>query len=289
MGLSSLFRIQIWLWIFFLAGTFARAEQETGSELPCNEPSGPVLAEDSPSIGHFEALLKKGEKAPLDEFMQLWYPDRPGASEDTDKYLKGCVQETRCVLDTVYRWGSAEKLQRLQASLPDNAKWTGGFNNNHGTYTLASAIGSYGYGLIPIRIKLKPGVTVGVIFDHFLNNKADVESWSFGTPEHYDEIVRDYRRFKSGGFWIGYPATYTLIKSPTGKAQLFFPKPLDGKEFSERALKLSLLEMIRTILQGRGRIYFSEGACRNRESAFQTAYPTFINPFSSAGSQHRSP
>jgi hypothetical protein len=65
-----------------------------------------------------------------------------------------------------------------------------------------------------------------------------------------------------------------------GEDALFLPnKALDGHTWSEGTLKASLLQMIQMILNGEGRIYYSSGACRNRQNEFSMAFPTYIDPF----------
>ncbi len=174
--------------------------------------------------------------------------------------------------------------------MPDNGLWHGPPNPGHDLYTTISAVGSYGYGLIPVRIKLRPGV-YGSPSEYDIQNSNVVESWSFGTPEHYDEIIRDIQRSESKKPWIGYWHSYWALSSIPGGPpgdKLFFTLPLDGHDFTEENLKTALLDVIQTILNGDGRIYYAEGTCRNRKREFETRFPTYINPFPEATAVVRS-
>lgn len=284
----------------FLAGILAVALPCLAESLNCDQPFDAIRADASPNIAYFNELLHRGIAAPLSDFMRLWYPKREGSAE-RDPTIELCISSRASCelkmevgksysaddflrlpqvhLDTVYSWGPAVKLTNIQKALPDNGVWSGPVNPGHTLDTLFSAIGSYGYGLIPVRIRLspKPGqMSVSVRSDYEIEDGNEIESWSYGTPEHYDEIVRDYLRFKSGAPWVGYSAS--ADDDEGNHMQLFFAG-LDGHDFSEKALKSSLLEMIRMILNGEGRIHYAHGTCRNRRLAFETRYPTYINPF----------
>lgn len=277
-----------------------QTDNSSSKQVSCEQSSGPVLANDSPNKGYFEDLLKRGASAPLKDFMKLWYPDRK-ASGEMDPIIKDCIAnpsycepwrsgktsfsfaELRAFpqvrLDTVYSWGSVDKLEGLQHLLPNGAVWSENEFSGFRISSLFSAVGSYGYGLVPIRIRLAQdkvleNMNISITSDYSISSSNEIESWSYGTPEHYDEIVRDYLRYKSGQPWVGYSAS----SGDDDKMQLFF-EGLDGHDFGESNLKASLLEMIRMILAGEGRIYQISGLCRSRDLEFKTLYPTYINPF----------
>ena len=148
-------------------------------------------------------------------------------------------------------------------------------------YTSMSPVATYMYGEVPIRIKIRPKTSFVVdvfcdeetphkpcyrnlIYQDFTIYDANViESWSFGTAEHYDEIVRDILRISSGKRGIGYTQ-----KAPYGSGlnRLFSFGGFDGHRSDEESLKKVLLEMIRMILNNEGRIYYSDGACQPRSS-----------------------
>jgi hypothetical protein len=286
---------------FFFASLPAQAESSTYAPgfQDCHETSGPVNADDSPNRAYFEDLAARGMNAPLKDFLRLWYPGKPGMIETSQVgdecrkvenayVIKSSVAAspapatsypkpaTPCFYDTVYSWGPKEKLFALLKTMPDNDNWRGPPNPGRNLDTVASAIGSFGYGMFPVRVKLKPG-RLAPPSEYIVNDGSEVESWSFGTPEHYDEIVRDYLRYESKQPWIGYWGTASFQGDQHDR--LFFPERLDGHEFSEQNLKAALLAMVQMILKGEGRIFYSSDTCRNRKLAFETRFPNYVNPF----------
>jgi hypothetical protein len=229
--------------------------------------------------------------APLSDFMRLWFPNRKQVSiREIESNYKKCVYD-ECSGDTAYSWGPPEKLKAIQATLLDHEAWNGNPNPGHSLYTAFTAVGAYAYGSVPIRFKLKADSGVSLHSEIQSQEANEIESWSFGMPEHYDEIVRDFLRFKSKKLWRGYWATsdFSVVPKWTGTDNsLFFKFPLDEHEWSEDKLKTALLVMIKTILRGEGRIYYAKNACRNRKTAFETRLPTFINPFPSSNSSGNS-
>jgi hypothetical protein len=267
----------------------------------CHEAGGPVLANDSPNRAYFQDLLARGTSAPLQDFLRLWYPGRPG-SVDTESAAAACraeesatvtvmsngangwtgmtsaipVEERKCFYDTIYSWGSKAKLTTLQGTLADNEMWKGPPNPGRMLDGAVSAVGSHGYGDVPVRLKLRPGVFPPPT-EYTIQTGNEVESWSFGAPEHYDEIVRDVLRFQSKKPWVGYWVTGSI--DGTKEDKIFFSTNLDGHDFTEENLKKSLLEMISMVLKGEGRIYYAPGICRNRKLEFETRFPNYMDPF----------
>ncbi len=231
---------------------------------------------------YFKKIVEKGKDATLDELMVLWTPD----TNLSDKSTADVVGSESTVVDTVYSWGSLAKLETLKNTLPNNKLWLEGDNINpqaqyaNGSVYLAfSAVGSFGYGEVPVRFKLKPGVTAGQLgYSDFMvelgrmrqgviRSGALVESWSFGTAEHYNEIVRDYLRYRSGLEWQG-------MAKEVGP----FDLPWDGKNFAPEALRDHLLIMARMILNNEGQVFYNNGTDQSREKHFSTVRPTYINP-----------
>ncbi|RYZ92786.1 MAG: hypothetical protein EOP06_03200 [Proteobacteria bacterium] len=241
----------------------------------------PAQAEISANAEYFAALLKRGPAAPLKDFLVLWKPEQAVAASNPD--LSKCTMiESVCSIDTIYSWGSKEKLTYIEGSMPDGEQWIGAPNGNRAIYALFSAVGTYAYGDIPVRIKLKPNsFEVFPNWEVKLTDASVIDSWSFGTAEQYDEIVRDLRQFQSGKLWFGYHATKGIEDG--SKDRLFYSGLLDNHAFTEASLKKSLLNLIEMILRKEGRINFSAGACRNRVAHFSTSYPTYIIPFQSEG------
>ena len=250
-----------------LASISGFGQTSPGSQ--CEENMTSARADDSPNKRAFEQILRLGASSKLEDFLIFWYPERSTFSVSDERFIHCVVwrDDPKCISDTFYSWGPAAKVESLKKTMNDGGDWHGNPNPGHNLDTLSSAVGSFGYGSIPVRLKLKSNnFGFGEIV---VDDANEVESWSYGTPEHYDEIVRDILRAKSGKPWHGYSAL---------GGQLFDIGTLDRHEFTEEKLKDSLLIMIRTILAGEGRIFYSKGSCRNRHLTFLTRFPTYINP-----------
>jgi len=263
--------------IFSSVHASTNLSKSTNSLLNCDETSTVLSADNSPSKQYFIRLLKSGISAPLNDFLIFWYPER-NTDTFSDADLEQCEIEG-CNLDTFYSWGPLAKVKTFMKTMPDGKKWSGFPNPGHMFATLFSAVGSYGYGLIPVRIKLNGNkYPVHPDREQSISDGSEVESWSFASPEHYDEIIRDLIRYKTNKLWHGY-TVFERIKNEKGfQNQLFFDLGIDGNEFSENVLKRNLLKMIQMILNREGRIYYSKNSCRNRDLAFKTKFPTYINP-----------
>jgi hypothetical protein len=273
----------------------------------CDRPFEPVNADDSPQKAYFQDLLKKGLNAPLSDFLKLWYPDRkPSGSGDPFFFhcesapwadlqpgADGSLPQD-CAPDTLYSYGPPAKLETLKSRMPDREEWLGSPNPvgySAAIFTTMSAASTFYYGTIPVRIKLKAGTPIRVgqgnidgavsyrtsddYQDFKISDSSVIESWSYGTPEHYDEIVRDILKISSGE-----PAIRYVRGAPAGSGveRLYQNAPVKYVAPNENGLKADLLEMIRTILAGKGRIYFSKGACRNREVHFSSPKHDYMNP-----------
>lgn len=277
----------------------------------CSQPFGPVSAKDSPNRDYFEKLLKRGEIARLEEFLKLWYPDRGGAVDDS--FIQRCQTSLwsrlksngdyltpECSPDVLYSWGPREKMDGFKRTVPDDATWSSLIHRPPSPigarepllYATISPVATYAYGLIPVRLKIKKGTSYKltsnvqgsdreIVYypwpgeDFILKTGTYVENWSYGTPEHYDEIVRDIRWIASGKPGI----VYYGAPNGQGLERVNSLRVFDGHEGGEPVLKKSLLEMIRMILSEEGRIYYQKGSCRNRTKAFQVPKPTYFAPF----------
>lgn len=279
----------------------------------CSEKSGPLSVDDSPTKKQFEDILKNPDKYGFYDLLRLWYPQKQGSTQETYffkcqrtpwsglSYTPGSFLSDQCTPDVVYSWGPLAKLQNIQANAPDGAEWSGLLNptpaairsNFPVVYATLSPVATYQYGLIPIRMKLKSDVKIMGVKDlkvrrhemsyydwggndFFISHGIALDNWSFGTAEHYDEIVRDIRNFITSDKGIAYDT-----KNPTGRGidRIFNVKAWDGNTPGEQVLRRSLLEMIRMILKKEGRIYYQKDSCRNREIVFRTTKPSYINPF----------
>ncbi len=278
----------------------------------CNEKFAPILPEDSPNRTKFQELIIKGpEKITLQDLLILWYPEFKAESARIP-YFFSCQKEPwgkivggddtwlskRCSPDVLYSWGPIEKLQTIQNRLRDGQRWVGSPNPRAEAltgvlFTSLSAASTFNYGQIPIRIKVKPQVVFkktewgasqrvvayrdGQFQDFAISDSSVIESWSYATPELYDEIVRDILRITSGkravSYNIGEPVKSKGIDRLLSKCADTHIHSCDSTR-----LKRQLFKMAEMILNGEGRVYYADGSCRNRKRHYETLKPTYINP-----------
>lgn len=275
---------------------------------PCNEPNLPSRIEGSPNYAYFKGLLEKGDQADLSDFLRLWNPDQGDGSklesayfdcEDSDMGPFRTPPATsevpqECHPDTLYSWGSKDKA-RLFNHLPDGEQWIGkattykGAISDGAVFCSISAVSTFGFGDVLIRYKIKPKTpyyfqamgakpnSVGVRtydtwHDFTIVDTNILESVSMGTPEIYDEVVRDILRFQSNKR----VSVYTW--SGGAGIERLYHQQVDGHDQSESHLKKNLLELLREILNGEGIITYSKGSCRNRARAYSTTFPSYIQP-----------
>lgn len=274
--------------------------------IDCSEEQVTNSGDDSPNKAHFEEVLKKGMKAPLRDFLKLWYPVKRREITRTDAYFFKCqdkawarletdfrtdILKEECSPDVVYSWGNKEKLEVMKASMPNDGVWTGSPNpEKENVFTAITPATTYAYGPIQVRFKIKKGTTFiekyfssgpNVIvntsmFQEFILRHGEViESWSYGTPEQYDETIKDIVRISSGKR----AQAYYVYQKPRGFGiHRFLSKLADGLVDNKQMLKKHLLEMIRMILNKEGRIHYSQNSCHNRSNFFATDKPTYFNP-----------
>jgi hypothetical protein len=282
----------------------------------CDEPSGPITANDSPNKAYFEDLLKRGMSAPISDFLKLWYPSRgdPKAQEK-DPYFFSCESAAwdvlqpqadgflspNCKPDVLYSWGPVGKIKNMSTAMPDSKVWSGPPNPNFSLTTTLAPSPTFSYGLVQVRVRIKPSVQFSfsrngpddisfantALIQFNVVNSETIESWSYGTPEQYDEIVRDILRITSGKrslLLLAYaPPDITPSNQEQGFHRLYRgngaeTEGWDGHPGDEKVLKATLFNHIKMILNGEGRIIYSQGACRNRARFFQTDKPTYFNP-----------
>lgn len=209
----------------------------------------------------------------------------------------------RCHPDTLYSWGIQAKLDYLKAAM-GNGRWKNTFRT---LYASRSAVATDGYGPIPVRFKIRsdakwkkvpdgphftcdnvkdPENTIyyytwtggyGVGLDYAICSPQVLASWSYATPEHYDEIVKDF-------LYLTNPSV------PDSKREMYvhgdgdyittWSVDFDGHDFSKATLKSSLVGMQRMINAKSGDIYYNpniRSSEKNRESHFSTDHPIWFN------------
>jgi len=204
-----------------------------------------------------------------------------------------------CAPDILYSWGSESKLnyylnnQSSQDFLP--------ITGNHPLFLWRTPVGTFAYGPIAIRIKLKSNVkfkqvsmanyacsmglsaserqdTVAVYYwknngsgvDFILCSSGPVHSWSFGLPEHLEEMKREYDWIQTHD-----DTEYDLYYKKNGK-DLLFDINLDQKNWSQKILESNLDKMETWVENGEGRIFFNQEVTEStREFHFLSHFALF--------------
>ena len=179
-------------------------------------------------------------------------------------------------------------------------------------FSTATPVSTYGYGPVSIRLKLKPGTRFKIIesvegktckdilkrklikqselnkvvvarfvqfnetsfLDYIVCSPQVISSWSYGTPEHYDEIHSDveWRMTHDSAEWDSY------VKM-SGKETFPNSSGLDVYEttYGENYLKM-YLSLHRSLAKANlGQIFFAEGEKRERSEHFATNFPIYFN------------
>src|SRR3569623_1459155 len=106
-----------------------------------------------------------------------------------------------------------------------------------------------------------------------------IESYSYGTPEIYDEVVRDTLRIASGKPARTYTEGIGRWNNATGMERVYGAGVGERTDQTETLLKSRFLALIDSILNHQGRIIYSSGVCQNRRLHYATTHPTYINPY----------
>jgi hypothetical protein len=217
----------------------------------------------------------------------------------------GGVLSKDCVPDTLYSWGDLAKLNWFKQNLSGD-QWTGRLPRE--LFTTQSPSGSFGYGPIAARFKIKPHVkyvvrrmdtnrpcssasdeeannTVYVIsWEWYSNNGLDyvicstnvIESWSYDTKEHYDEVASD-------ATWVlsHKPNEYSLYASTPAGWWYWNQAAITSENnysFEQQNFDHFLAGWIRAMAGGDGNIYYNKGVPKDRGRHFRTSHPIYYNP-----------
>ena len=280
-----------------------------GADTDCNQSGENLGADDSPNLQYFKDLLARGQAAPIQDFLKLWYPDR--AQEiDGAYFLEDCQNPNQnhnlkmvdgkvpdaCKPDTLYSWQPWSHVQGTLAALSPNSAWSGAPRKalDNTVWVTISAVSTYSYGSTLMRFKIKPaanyadsfastdtdiGYPENLLQDMVIDGAAVIESYSYGTPEIYDEIVRDTLRIASGKPARTYAEWIGRGKDATGMDRVYGAGVSERTDQTETLLKSRLLQLIDSIVNHEGRIIYAQGACQNRRLHYATKHPTYINPY----------
>ncbi len=234
-----------------------------------------------------------------------------GAQVEDTLLVEGCEP------DTLYSWGNLTKIRAIEAQLSSSWKLS------RMIYTSTFPVQTFFYGDLPIRIKLKPGVrfkkpsftayggpcrwakegdntvyakTVPInsafdtLFEFWVCTADVIESISWGTPEHFDETLKDLA-------WVAdstrrMDETTSYIQTPRGEKRIdinfsgrrFIRKSrhssdgrVDGFDVSEETLISHLRSFKKFVLDGQERILYAPGVTPDREQHFRTNRPIYFN------------
>jgi hypothetical protein len=189
-----------------------------------------------------------------------------------------------CAVDTLYSWGPEVKIRDLERRIGANGPWQG----IRALYSTVSPITTFGYGPLVVRIKLKPNIifqasgyqscagaqpnTVYVRYDSFADwticDPSVIHSWSYGTPEIYDEIVREMKKYEA--------TPQSIFYYEQGEQGNLFNFAEDRHKFRKGIFKHNL-DLLREIIQNnQGHIYFNPDLPaeeKTRQKHYETRYP----------------
>jgi hypothetical protein len=213
-----------------------------------------------------------------------------------------------CEPDTLYTWGSPERIKSITEFLLKHNDW----NVPWGIVFFArSPVSSHGYGYVSLRIKLKAGAhfqsfAAGVVdpssvcktatdaekiktvfirtesnqsqfADFVICSPGVIHSASANTPEHYNELQKDYQQIKQDQNEADHYSGWQRLSAGFGGMWL---APIDYRDFSEGSFVLKLRMMQTEIDAGKSKIIFNPELNEDEKSEaqhFATKHPTYWN------------
>lgn len=211
----------------------------------------------------------------------------------------GTLRE-ECEGDTFYSWGPQIKLDNLKEWM-GSGNWKDEFR---ALFMARTPIGSFGYGPVALRIKLRSDLTWsrsrsahgscnidlgtkakvafyrtmsllgGKLLDIIICSPKAIHSWSHSTKEHYDEIIKDYwwtvKRKRAEDLYEVY---INNISS------LFTGSSVDSKDFRVSTLERYIGGHLKRIKENKGEIFVNPEFRDDfvREEHFSTDYPIYFN------------
>lgn len=215
-----------------------------------------------------------------------------------------------CAPDTLFSWGSFPKLNWFIQNLSRSKAWIGKFPRP--LFSTLSPSSTFGYGIVPIRIKIKPSVkfkffvnpgsiscdsfsgnteewgnTVfvryaelsqsGSIVDYIICSSSVIESWSYYTAKHYDEILRDFNWNMGPDFKL-----YNTYYKENSRG-VFLESTLDqtvyGTDFSRKSFNERMNFYRWSMALGLGEVFAAPGQNFQEKikQHFKTKTPSYYN------------
>ena len=232
--------------------------------------------------------------------------NHPGKNKDG--YL---VSE--CSPDTLYSWGDYKTLEDYTKAMGDG-KWVGKLHET--LYTALSPVSTFGYGMIPVRLKIKPGVKYILTLDSKFKEANQCKAYfKFGIlteasasntivvriMDAYDFSLMEYNICSSDvieSWSYGTRQNYDEITLDAEKLLAgdfdtfpyskrngigdFIDSPVDKESFNTHYERSTFDERTSNLWwiakQGLGHIYYSPGTPHDASKHFATAHPVYFNP-----------
>ncbi len=207
-----------------------------------------------------------------------------------------------CAPDTLYHWKKHDYLERDLKQVNDSTLLPIPVGQ---LFTWRTPIGSYTYGEVSIRIKLRDGVkfiyqdqntrgcasavakngpnivlavslsSIVRYSEYILCSDAPVHSWSYGTEEHLQEMEKEIQYIEAHK-----PGEFDLFHDDSG---MHIPWN-GGSGFKTNATRSSLDEKVnqmkKFVADQAGQIFFAKDVRQERMDHFLTKTPGYFNPYS---------
>lgn len=208
--------------------------------------------------------------------------------------IRGLELHPACRGDTFYSWGTLKKIESLK-SVMGSTSWA---NKMQALYLARTPIGSFGYGPYAVRVKVRSDVgwkridysvtpcssgdidrTIffrtkpvyeSALFDIIICSPHVIESWSYGTKEHYDELVKDVE------WTINKKRSEDITEMYVNDPRFLNAQGIDGMDFRIEGITPRLKSHLKISQENTGEV-FAHPALKKITEHFQTKYPIYFN------------
>lgn len=246
---------------------------------------------------YYRALLQKYETTGavnLEDFNRTFFKPEAATSPEKENLLrcKDRYAMGHCTPDTFYSWGPSIKIQNAYKETSKRNSWVD-LNQGKSVYMTQTSVGSYCYGDFALRLKFKqpPAPTTlnrnpysANFNEWYVSDYGDetsasrIHSISYGTPEHFDEIITEITlRLQNSKSWHLAPSYHIADESGSLKLKLLSACIPEQKGLDEKVLIENLVFFLKTIFKREGWIHFQDCPTCKREDHFTTKWPTFFN------------
>ncbi len=239
------------------------------------------------------------------DLLKLWFPWQKDSTVGFE--WRNCIDDlegghpiraletnSACRGDTFYSWGSLKKIDSLK-SVMGIKPWQ---NKMQALYLARTPIGSFGYGLYAVRVKVRADVQwkridYGVtpcstgdidktiffrtkqvyessLFDIIICSPQVIESWSYGTKEHYDEIVKDVE------WTINKKRSEDITEMYINDPKFLNAQGIDGMDFRIEGITSRLKAHLKISQENTGEV-FAHPLLKSKHEHFLTNYSIYFN------------